>query len=447
VVQKGEDEKVAAVSRQYEEARLGYEEARRRKEEAVRRVDRTREAIERLTPSRMLSDFLQDRLASQDYRQHLGVMAKIRDDFERLSNYVCPEAPRPESIGIDRIVLYIDDLDRCPPEKVVRVLEAVHLLLAFRLFVVVVGVDARWIAHALKTYYSTVLADGKDKEPRVDSVFGEAATPHDYLEKIFQVPFWLAPMGEVGCKAMLDKLLEEPAPPAPTIAKKPAADVEREAMPREVEQPIASASAGAQVEENGEPAAEAYEESPPTRGEEEEKETEAKAARRLRRMEIGEAEKTFMSDLAPLLHRSPRALKRFVNVYRLIKVSLRPGEQEEYQDASMAPPRHEIVLFLLAVTVGMPVVSQAFFDAIARATDDVPDEEPPPGDLAALLLGMQQATSPARKHAEIAYQADLLRLARWRDERAKTSPFNPTLAELGKWSRRVTRFSYRVNPW
>ena len=28
---------------------------------------------------------------------------------------------------IDRIVLYIDDLDRCPPARVVQVLEAIHL--------------------------------------------------------------------------------------------------------------------------------------------------------------------------------------------------------------------------------------------------------------------------------------------------------------------------------
>lgn len=51
-------------------------------------------------------------------------------------------SPKP----VERIVLYIDDLDRCPPKRVVEVLEAVHLLLAFPLFVVVVGVDVRWVS-------------------------------------------------------------------------------------------------------------------------------------------------------------------------------------------------------------------------------------------------------------------------------------------------------------
>ncbi|MEZ5024500.1 MAG: P-loop NTPase fold protein [Chitinophagales bacterium] len=44
-------------------------------------------------------------------------------------------------LKVERIVLYIDDLDRCPPKKVVEVLQAIHLILAFPLFVVVVGVD------------------------------------------------------------------------------------------------------------------------------------------------------------------------------------------------------------------------------------------------------------------------------------------------------------------
>jgi len=45
---------------------------------------------------------------------------------------------------LQRIVLYVDDLDRCPPTKVVDVLRATHLLLALPLFVVIVAVDPRW---------------------------------------------------------------------------------------------------------------------------------------------------------------------------------------------------------------------------------------------------------------------------------------------------------------
>lgn len=60
--------------------------------------------------------------------------------------------------SIDRIILYIDDLDRCPPERVVDVLQAVHLLLAFELFVVVVAVDSRWLLRSLEDQYPEFLS-------------------------------------------------------------------------------------------------------------------------------------------------------------------------------------------------------------------------------------------------------------------------------------------------
>jgi hypothetical protein len=54
-----------------------------------------------------------------------------------------PGTRQDASRALNRIVLFIDDLDRCDPDRVVKVLEAVYLLLAVKLFVVVVGVDAR----------------------------------------------------------------------------------------------------------------------------------------------------------------------------------------------------------------------------------------------------------------------------------------------------------------
>src|SRR5262249_31727599 len=59
----------------------------------------------------------------------------------------------PEAMRFRRIVLYIDDLDRCEPEKVVEVLQAVNMLLSFQLFVVLVAVDARWLSRSLEMQY------------------------------------------------------------------------------------------------------------------------------------------------------------------------------------------------------------------------------------------------------------------------------------------------------
>jgi hypothetical protein len=58
-----------------------------------------------------------------------------------------------QAMEFHRIVLYIDDLDRCEPAKVVEVLQAVNMLLTFQLFVVMVAVDARWLSRSLEKQY------------------------------------------------------------------------------------------------------------------------------------------------------------------------------------------------------------------------------------------------------------------------------------------------------
>src|SRR6185369_118728 len=126
---------------------------------------------------------------------------------------------------IDRIVLYIDDLDRCPPKQVVDVLQAIHLLLAFELFVVVVGVDARWVRHALRKHYPEMLDESPDDQKsdgKKETRWTRAATPRDYVEKIFQIPFWIKPM-EPGDSEKLFKGLIPDAQlaPIPTAGETP----------------------------------------------------------------------------------------------------------------------------------------------------------------------------------------------------------------------------------
>ncbi len=89
---------------------------------------------------------------------------------------------------IDCIILYVDDLDRCPPSRVVEVLQAMHLLLALPLFVVVVGVDPRRLLRSLQTHYRALL----QTQAVTRSADGDrsywASTPQNYVEKIFQIP-------------------------------------------------------------------------------------------------------------------------------------------------------------------------------------------------------------------------------------------------------------------
>jgi KAP family P-loop domain len=76
----------------------------------------------------------------------MGMVPLIRHDLEQLSKHTLEEGYTPR---LDRIVLYIDDLDRCPTHQVIKVMEAVNLLFGFPLFVVVMAVDSRWLLRSL----------------------------------------------------------------------------------------------------------------------------------------------------------------------------------------------------------------------------------------------------------------------------------------------------------
>lgn len=81
-----------------------------------------------------------------------------------------------------RVVIFIDDLDRCLPDQAVDVLEAVKLVLNQELFVTFIGVDTRVLAKAVENRYGDVLPESL-----------HAGGPGmEYLEKIIQLPFYIA---------------------------------------------------------------------------------------------------------------------------------------------------------------------------------------------------------------------------------------------------------------
>ena len=208
------DAPVAEAQRALDEAREAAANAREdlaRAEEELRLSERHTadldSELEALTPGRILVNFADRR--TTEYGRRLGLLGQVRKDLEDLEGSILDNNRRllagkvsPDEAGVDdvpnRIVLYIDDLDRCPPAKVVEVLEAVHLLLAFELFVVVVAVDSRWLTSALID--RLVALQPRPAEP-------DQPTTHDYLEKIFQLPFWVQPLASDGRKALVHGLL------------------------------------------------------------------------------------------------------------------------------------------------------------------------------------------------------------------------------------------------
>lgn len=93
-------------------------------------------------------------------------MEQFEQDFENLL----------KSVAVSRIVVFIDDLDRCSSEKVVEAFETIKLFLNTPETTFVIGADAPKIEQAIGTVYH--VAEGT-----------RPTFARDYLEKIVQLPF------------------------------------------------------------------------------------------------------------------------------------------------------------------------------------------------------------------------------------------------------------------
>jgi hypothetical protein len=360
------------------EARQVERDAQRKLEEARRALDETTEAerqaevaLRESTSQARLGRFIRERASSADYEKHLGLIAMIHRDFSRLSDLMRtarssqadPELPR-----IDRIILYIDDLDRCyPPEKVVRVLEAVHLLLFFPLFVVVVGVDSRWLSRSLYKHYEGMLGDEAIAPAGVSGVVERApADSQDFLEKIFHVPFWLRRMDPEAVKRMIHNQV-----PEDELAKPPPASLEPALIPEEEVVAEAGAQGGTEGTEEPPPAVSEPEEAgraaakrTMTEAEIDRESIGEPAAPPTETLTITQRELDFMDEVARLMPRTPRSVKRFVNIYRLYKAALSTPALANFLGTPERPGNHQAVQVLLALVIGAPGFARRVFSEL-----------------------------------------------------------------------------------
>ncbi len=267
-----------------------------------------------LIDGKYLLSFIEERLQSGDYQQYLGLISLIREDLEKLEenlgliHYPNGKKERSKDEEVNeriprRIVLYIDDLDRCSNEVVIKVLEAVHLLLAFDLFVVIVGVDYRWMSHALSEHYPQ-LSGYQSNEFEEGFLQHYSATPADYLEKIFQIPYQIRPVQASN----LEKLMTDYFP------KKASAESETPTNANnKVQRESETTSSEDQEQQKGK--------NPKTTPEPEDKLNPTAESVKQEAIEITQAERDFIKGLGGLLASTPRTFKRFTNLYQVIKVN------------------------------------------------------------------------------------------------------------------------------
>ena len=318
---------VAALRRAETEQRI----AEAQLDEVVARVGELSRQLNELAPGRRLYTFLADRAHGDAYARNLGLISTIRKDFEQLVALLTEWRDNPgedDQPPIDRIVLYIDDLDRCSARQVVDVLQAVHLLLAMELFVVVVGVDPRWLLRSLSSCHHEIF----DPAPATD---GWHVEPEDYLEKILNIPLVLPGMTKGNLSRLLRSLVEPASGQEPETA---GSAVETPAPTTSLSLPEIPIEQGAELS--------TYRPQPPR--------------------PLTEDELNLLSTLDPLIG-TPREAKRLMNLYRMLRATRDLSEASRFLGADGEPGEYEVVIVLLGLLT-------AHAKLLSRVLDTPPDE-------------------------------------------------------------------------
>jgi predicted KAP-like P-loop ATPase len=92
---------------------------------------------------------------------------------------------------IKKLVVIIDDLDRCTPERLIENLEAIKLFLNVEKTAFIIGADPRIVRHAIEFRYKTDKIENSDD---LDSRNKRIVS--DYLEKLIQVPYILPKLSD-----------------------------------------------------------------------------------------------------------------------------------------------------------------------------------------------------------------------------------------------------------
>jgi KAP family P-loop domain len=346
-----------------------YAENRRRLletalEVTTAQVDALQAELHELTPTGQLAALVERRgRPDSPYRAQLGLMTHIREDFEQMARLLAdppgqpPAQPDLDAAGdelprIDRIVVYIDDLDRCPPGRVVQVLEAVQLLLAVPLFVVVVTVDPRWLLRSLTVHYRELFEAASPAFTNHEGSWG--STPMQYLEKIFQIPFTLPPVDHGGFTTLVDALTA------------PAPRPDRTASGLDEDRPGSTAPAAPAGADTA-PAVPAPSQARP------QPLPAAPVVERFDPLALTDDERRLIALLGPPLVTTPRSIKRLVNSYGLLNALRGSQHEQDLKETSHAgtgstyyPYRAGIAL--LGTLIAFPGLSPTLFPRLLEAS-------------------------------------------------------------------------------
>ncbi|MDR2407406.1 MAG: KAP family NTPase [Bacteroidales bacterium] len=136
--------------------------------------------------------FKKEFLNTDGGNNNFGLVREFRDEFEKML----------DESEIKKLVVIIDDLDRCLPDRIIDNLEAIKLFLNVKNTAFIIGTDPRIVRHAIEYRY-------KNTEYNANNGSRENRIIDDYLEKLIQIPYNLPKLSDSEVETYLSLLFCE----------------------------------------------------------------------------------------------------------------------------------------------------------------------------------------------------------------------------------------------
>jgi len=127
--------------------------------------------------------------SAKDIENKVGFMANVKDELEITCDFM--------NLHDYKFVIFIDDLDRCPPKKIVETLDAIMLLLSNKScpFLTFISIEPNIIVKSIEASYL---------KKKINCLNG-----HLYLDKLIQIPFNIPMPSPKTKNQMIDILMRD----------------------------------------------------------------------------------------------------------------------------------------------------------------------------------------------------------------------------------------------
>lgn len=256
------------------------------------------------------------------YKKELGEIPEIRQQLKDLCSLRLKER---------RLVVFIDDLDRCRVQTIAKTFDATRLITHIKNVVVIIGIDERIAFQAMARSYQNYASQKRSKE----------AVARDYLGKIIQLPIILPKVSTDAVSSYIQDFFKQKQPSADSQNTEATQLAENE-QPRQGSQ-NADATDIREPNLKQEPTESIDTKSGPSKRPATQPEPESSDGRKSPLPESEEEIEAFKILSSLFSISNPRQLLRLRNAYRLLKAMY--SQTTSQIDETLSPLHMSVVLF------------------------------------------------------------------------------------------------------